>query len=191
MKNSSLSAGAGIAAVALLSTTGPSLADATLLNLRDPPQQSDTPYTLRFRASSSSTSLTIEGYKVGAFESERADNIGVFLSGATNNLLGSNWTLNVGSAGNAVQFSDSSSVSATGFSAGTVGSYDYFGQTFSTTVGRVYTVTLDFTNPDQSDSGFSVVTTGNALGLRGTRPIGSAVPEPSNLGDDARRLRGS
>jgi hypothetical protein len=188
MKNSSLLAGAGIAAVALLSTTGPSFADATLLNLVDPAQQSNTPTTLKFKASSSSTSLTLEGYKVGEFEFETAENIGVFLSGTTNNLLGVTWTLSAAAEGKTEQFSDSSSVNAVGFAAGVVGGYSFFGQTFATTAGSIYTAA----GLHQSGCERQRIRGGDhrqCSRAEGHTPHWERHPRTGYLGDDAARLR--
>jgi hypothetical protein len=81
---------ASLAAVALMMGTWVPARATTLLNLIDPPGQSDTPYALPFTASSSSTTISIAGYQVPSYEQTSFN--GLFLGGTGPNLLGGTWT---------------------------------------------------------------------------------------------------
>jgi hypothetical protein len=146
-----------------------------LLNLIDPVGQTDTPYSLSFTASDTTTSVSFGGYQLPDFE--YASNIGVNEGGTGPNLLGSSWTFTPAAEGSdSGTFYDGTSVPALVFGGTVVGDYDTFSQSFATTVGQSYTVDFLFSNDpgdddpeDSSPSGFMVTTSA------------SAVPEPSSI----------
>jgi PEP-CTERM motif len=141
----------------------------TLLNLIDPPAQSDTPYVLSFTASSSSTTISIGGYQVPAFE--QVTNNGLFLDGTGPNLLGGTWAFTPAASGSdSSTFYDGTSVPALSFGGVVVGDYDTYSQTIAMIPSQSYTLDFLFSNNEaNSPSGLLVTTSG------------SAVPEPSTL----------
>jgi hypothetical protein len=129
-----------------------------LLNLIDAPAQTNTPFALSFTASSSTTTVSIEGYQVPSFE--RTTQNGLFLNGAGPNLLGSTWNFTPAPSGSDTStFSDGTSVPAISLGGVTVGSYDVYSQTIATAIGSVYTLDFLYSNPqDNAPSGLLVTT---------------------------------
>jgi hypothetical protein len=129
-----------------------------LLNLVDAPAQSNTPFALSFTASSSTTTISIEGYQVPSFE--QTTHNGLFFNDAGPNLLGGTWTFTAAPSGSDTsQYSDGTSVPALSFGGVTVGSYDVYSQTIATTIGGVYTLDFLYSNPeDNAPSGLLVTT---------------------------------
>jgi hypothetical protein len=150
-----------------IGASGQARADV-LLDLINPPTQSDTPFILAFTATDTSTTISIGGYQVPSFE--QTTHNGVFAGGVGPNLLGSTWVLVRAPVGSDTStFNDGTSVPALDFGAVVVGDYDTYSQTFGTTVGQSYTLDFLFSNSSNSSpSGLLVTTTG-------------AVPEPSSL----------
>ena len=140
-----------------------------LLNLIDPPAQSNTPFVLSFTASDSSTTVSIGGYQVPEYE-QVTDN-GLFLDATGPNLLGGTWAFTPAASGSdSSTFSDGTSVPALSFGAVVVGDYDTYSQTIGTIPGQSYTLDFLFSNStDNSPSGLLVTTSAN----------GASVPEPS------------
>jgi PEP-CTERM motif len=163
--------GTGITSASLLGLTESSTA-TVLLNLIAPPAQTDTAYSLPFVAVDPTTTVTVAGYNVHAFEF--STNNGVFLGGTGPNLLGLTWEFTPAADGSAgFQVDNGGPVKDLEFGGLFEGEYDAFSQTFATTPGSSYTVELLYTNPeDNDDAGFMVTTTGaTATG---------GVPEPSS-----------
>jgi len=162
---------ASLAAVALMMGASVPARATTLLNLIDPPSQSDTPYALPFTASSSSTTISIAGYQVPAYE--QTSNNGLFLDGTGPNLLGGTWTFIPAASGSlANTYNDMTSVPALNFGGVAVGFYDTFTQTIATITGDSYT--LDFLYSNDANSGPSglLVTTSDIS----STPLPAALP---------------
>ncbi len=152
----------------LVWATGQARADI-LLNLIDPPAQSDTPFALSFAASDSTTTVSIGGYQVPEFE--QVTNNGLFLDGTGPNLLGGTWAYTPApSGGDSSTFSDGTSVPALSFGAVVVGAYDTYSQTIATIPGQSYSLDFLFSNStENSPSGLLVTTSATS----------ASVPEPS------------
>jgi hypothetical protein len=147
----------------------------TLLDLLNPPNQRNTPYSLTFVAGAATTTISFEGYQVPANES--ATDISL-TTGASANLLGRTWIFTpAASDSDAAQFND-------GFNTGTngliladrmVGSFDMFDQVINTRIGQAYDLSFIYFN-DLSFAGPSpsafIVSASNAS------PVTGAVPEP-------------
>jgi hypothetical protein len=173
---------AAFAAIAMaLAVSAPARADTILLNLIDPPGQTDTPFSLNFTAIDPLTTVTFAGYQVPSFN--LATNIGVFLDNVGPNLLAAEWTFTAAPLGsNADQFDEGTGVNQLVFAGLTEGSYDSFTQQFATTAGSSYTLNFLFTNGSEAESfvnettapsGFQVSTSGSGF---------AAVPEPATWG---------
>ena len=162
-----------VAATALVAAT-PSLPAnaATLLNLVDAPYQNNTPYSLSFTASSTSTTLSVGGYQLPSDETATLNAVRL---GTGANLLGQTWIYTPASNGpDANQFNDGSSVNGLDLAGLIIGSYDTFSQTFATIVGGTYNYSFLYTNSSTSaPSGFRVDVNAAAAG---------AVPEPATWG---------
>ncbi len=157
-----------VVAVLMIGAAQHASADTVLLNAINVPLQTDTPYDLSFVATESSTSISIGGYQVPG--DALLTHIGVFLDNTGPNLLGSSWVFTPAAQGSdSVTFGDGTSVPALHFAGVSVGYYDTYSQTFSTTVGQSYSLDLLFTEGFGTPNGFLVTTTA------------SAVPEPSSL----------
>jgi hypothetical protein len=141
-----------------------------LLDLVNPPAQTDTAFALSFLATGASTTITISGYQVPA--GETSSHNGLFLNGSGSNLLGQTWTYTPAPSGAlAAQFSDGTGVNEIELAGVTVGSFDQFAQTVATIVGDTYTLDLLYTNsPNNQPSEFRVETSGALV---------TGVPEPS------------
>jgi PEP-CTERM motif len=159
------------AAMFAVGAVGQAPARATvLLNLSNSPVQADTPFSLPFTASGTSTQITIEGYQVPSFE--QSEQNGVFLDDTGPNLLGGSWTLTPAAMGSVTNtFSDGSPVPALNFGAIVVGDYDAYSQTIVTIPGDSYSVNLLFTQESFGPSGFRVC----------AGPGCTVVPEPASL----------
>jgi hypothetical protein len=151
--------------------TASARADTILLSLTDMPY-TETLYDLGFVANASTTTLSVAGYQI-PFAWVAAQN-SVTPSGGGANLLGDTWTfVPAASKSSAFQLPDVTAVPALGFAGGTVGSYDTFSQTFSTTAGAQYVYEFMFFN-DLSDDPSSNAPSGLLV-----TTTASAVPEPS------------
>lgn len=152
----------------IIGASGQARAGSTLLDLINPPEQSDTPYDLSFTASASTTTLSVAGFQVPSWI--YIEDNGVFLNNTGPNLLGPTWTLvPAGFGSDTYTFDDGTSVGALAFGGVSAGYYDTYSQTFATTPGQSYTYDFLFTNSGPPQSGFIVTTSA------------SAVPEPSSL----------
>jgi hypothetical protein len=151
-----------------LAFIGGARADTTLLSLIDPPAQTGTPFDLSFIADASTTTLSVGGYQVPAFEQVQFSGV---TTGGGPNLLGGTWTLVPAASGsNSSTFSDGTGVPALNFGAVVAGLFDTYSQTFATTPGATYDYAFEFSNPGANEpSGLLVTTTGSA----------GVVPEPS------------
>jgi hypothetical protein len=153
----------------MLAAAAPAKADV-LLSLINPAPQVDAPYALTFTATSSATTITIVGYQSPDFETS-TDN-GVFLDGASTNLLAQNWKFTPAlSDSYALQYDDGTDVNALLFGGYAVGDYDMFSQTIATRIGSSYTIDLQYSQYAYygyyAPSGFMVLT---------------SIPEPASLG---------
>jgi hypothetical protein len=160
------------AALACALLAPPQARASTLLNLIDPPDQTDTAYSLAFTAAGPLTTISIGGYQILDFE--QTTNIGVFLNGAGANLLGAAWTLTPAAPlfTNTYTYDDGTSVPALVFASSAAGAYDAYAQTFATTAGQSYSVNFLYTN-DIFGGGAS------PSGLLVTETATTGVPEPS------------
>ena len=79
-----------LAAVALTFGGTAQAGAGVLLDLEDPPGQTDTPLTLQFNAGSTSTTITFAGYQLSS--ALEATNIDLTLGPSGPNLLGGDWT---------------------------------------------------------------------------------------------------
>ena len=146
-------------------------ADTVLLSLTDMPY-TETLYDLGFVANASTTTLSVAGYQI-PFAWVAAQN-SVTFSGGGANLLGDTWTLvPAASLSSAFELPDVTAVPALGFAGGTVGSYDTFSQSFSTTPGAQYVYEFMFFNDlgdpgDNAPSGLLVTTSASATPLPST-----------------------
>jgi PEP-CTERM motif len=149
-----------------LAFIGGARADTTLLSLIDPPAQTGTPFDLSFIADASTTTLSVGGYQVPAFEQVQFNGV---TTGGGSNLLGGTWTLVPAASGSETStMSDGTGVPALNFGAFVAGLYDTYSQTFATTPGATYEYAFEFSTQG-GPSGLLVTTTGSA----------SVVPEPS------------
>jgi hypothetical protein len=154
----------------LLAAPAARAASITLLDLTNTIEGA-TPYILPFVATSNSTTISIEGYEVPSYEYSSSN--GLFLAGSPTNLLGGIWSYTPAEFGSlSSTFNDGSSVPGIVFGAVVVGDYDSYSQTVATTVGKSYSVELDYSNPG-SPSGFLVTAT-NASVASSTPLPGSA-----------------
>jgi len=139
-----------LAIIALLQFSTPvSAAMTTLLNLVDT-LAVDSPYSLAFTASGTTTRLSVAGYNVPGI-TKVSDN-SVTLSGGSINLLGPDW-IYTPAPQNPAAFQFTSDLY---FAGTTIGSYDIFSQDFATTAGNIYVYSflLDNLGPDRT--GFRV-----------------------------------
>jgi hypothetical protein len=133
-----------------------------LLELVNPPAQTDTPYSLSFTATGSPTTLSVAGYQLPS--SEQVTLNGVYLGTSTTNLLGMTWSFVPAAHGSgALQYSDGTSVNALSFAGVSPGSYDTYSQSFSTIAGDTYTYKFDFT--EQAHGPSSLVVSVSAVPL--------------------------
>jgi hypothetical protein len=143
-----------------------------LLNLIDPPDQTDTAYSLSFTAAGPLTTIAIGGYQILDFE--QTTNIGLYLNDAGTNLLGAGWTLTPAAPlfTNTYTYDDGTPVPALVFASSAAGAYDTYAQTVATTAGQSYSVHFLYTN-DIFGGGAS------PSGLLVTETATTGVPEPS------------
>ncbi len=164
------------AALACALLAPPQSRASTLLNLIDPPDQTDTAYSLAFTAAGPLTTISIGGYQL--LDAEQTTNIGVFLNDAGANLLGAAWTLTPAAPlfTDTYTFDDGTSVSALVFASSAAGAYDTYAQTFVTAAGQSYSVNFLFSNDiyggGPSPSGLLVTEVSPP-------PVSGGVPEPS------------
>jgi hypothetical protein len=155
--------------VAVLALAG-NVRAGTLLDLEDPPGQTNTPYTFTFTASAPTTTIMFAGYQVPL--TETADHISFVKAGTATELLALTWTYTPAPVGaDAGQVNDGTPVHAVQFAGFVEDSFDTFSQTVSTVTGESYTLSFLFSNPTllSAPSGF-VVSTDVA-----------DVPEPATL----------
>lgn len=149
-----LSTTAAMIGFGLMLGTAPASA-TVLLNLINPRVETNVPYSLSFKATMSSTVVSIAGYQVPGLETS-ADN-GVFLGGAGPNLLGPVWTFTPAASGSySPTYNDGTSVPGLSFGGTIVGDYDVQSQTIATTPGSHYTLDLVFSTNTPGPSDFLV-----------------------------------
>ncbi len=165
---------AAVLACALLAP--PQARASTLLNLTDPPDQTDTAYSLAFTAAGPLTTISIGGYQILDFE--QTTNIGVFLNGAGANLLGASWTLTPAPPlfTNTFTYDDGTSVPALVFGSSAAGAYDTYAQSFATKAGQSYSVNFLFSN---DLFGGGAAPSGLLVTELSPPPVSGGVPEPS------------
>jgi PEP-CTERM motif len=144
-----------------------------LLNLLNPPAQSDTPYALSFTAGSTTTDIQFEGYQVPS--EEWATDISLTNGGG--NLLGETWTYTPAPSGALASQNDDGDGTGTNgvYFAGVVaGDYDQFDQLVTTVIGQSYTLDFLFSNSFSNEpSGFIVSASDTSTA--------TATPEPSSM----------
>jgi len=130
-----------------------------LLNLIDPPGQSNTPTFLSFVASAATTDIVFAGYQVPS--GLNATGISLTTGGGPN-LLGPTWNFTPAGCGSiASQFDDGlgTGTNGLGFAGVCTGSYDQFDQAVATNAGQSYDVNFLFSNSgSNAPSGFMVST---------------------------------
>jgi hypothetical protein len=146
-----------------------------LLDLEDPPGQTDKASALPFIAESASTTITFAGYQLSS--ALQATNIELTLSGGGPNLLSGSWTFTPAPIGSfASTFDDGTGVPALDFEGFIEDSFDKFSQTVPTVTGQSYTISFLFSNdPDSSAPSEFVVSSVDPPSAT------SSVPEPSTL----------
>jgi hypothetical protein len=149
-----------------------------VLDLVNAPVQVDTPFTFMLTATSTVTSLTIEGF-------DKASILGVSheslqLNGAGANLLGATWVLfETGPGTETAQYSLGTGVNALGF--GSVDGFDGYVQDIATVSGSNYTLSFLFSKAAPRNASELLVTTNakfaeiSPAGGGGGNP----VPEPA------------
>jgi hypothetical protein len=164
-----LSVGGLSVAMFLTVCLGQARATTVLLDLEDPPTQSDSPFTLTLIATATTTDVTFAGYQLP--DSEIVSDIRL-TSGGGSNLLGPNWDFTPAPCGSlAFELGPGAFGTNDLFFAGTCeDSFDQFSQTVSTVIGQHYTLRFLFTNSDPNAPSELLVTTS-----------GAAVPEPASL----------
>ena len=162
---------------ALLAATAvaalPSAAQAqttTLLDVTNPPVQSNQQYSYNFVTTGPSSTITFAGYDVPS--GINVNNILLTSLGGSTNLLGTTFSFSAAPCGS---FAGQSGVGAFGtnnvFFAGVCGgSYDAFSQSFASTAGASYTLSFLVSNGTFGGDGLRV-TASNAQ-------LAGAVPEP-------------
>jgi hypothetical protein len=116
----------------------------TLLDLVNPPEQSNTPFSFQFTATAASTTITFAGFQVPSIET--TSQIGLFLGGNPPNLLGQVWDFVAAAQGSDTeQTGDGSSVNELIFAGVSAGFFDSYSQTVATTIGDSYTLDFLFT----------------------------------------------
>ena len=157
-----------IVAAGLLAAAASAQADTTLLNIVNPSTDPSGTYSLSFKATGTSVTLSDAGYNVpswGVFSANR-----VVQDGTSSNLLGQTWSFAAAASGSDTYTTyDGTGVDSLHFGGVSVGYYDVYSQTFATTAGETYTYTFDFTRYGYDDAYF--VNVSNAV---------SAVPESSS-----------
>jgi hypothetical protein len=146
-----------------------------LLDLFNVPVQVDTPYTFTINATSSVTSLTIEGYDQTAIEGVK--NVSLQHNGTGPNLLGLTWLYTAAASGSeSAQFNLGTGVNALGFGGVVVGDYDSYTQEIATTDGASYTLQFLFSlAAPRGATDLRVITNAN---LAEVSPVGTGNPNP-------------
>ncbi|GEM_PF-3566802 len=158
-----------VGAAGLAAAAGTPATASPLLNLVDPPDQTETPYSLSFDATAATTTLTYAGFNVPSF-TFLEDN-GVYLNGIGPNLLGSSWSFTPAKLGSeSFTYNDGSSVPALAFGGVDVGYYDEYSQTIATIPGDAYTVQFLLSAYGEGHKSQLVISTSGAV-----------VPEPAAL----------
>jgi hypothetical protein len=130
-----------------------------LLDLTNPAVQTDTPYSLSFTATGTSTTLSVAGFQVPSDEYVFSN--GVYLGTSTTNLLGTTWSFVAAASGSdSSQYADGIGVNQLRFAGVTAGSYDTYSQSFSTIAGDTYNYKFDFTEADTGPSSLVVSVSG-------------------------------
>ncbi len=136
----------------------------TLLDLVNASPQTNTPFSLSFTATDTSTTVSFAGFQVPS--GETATQIGLFLGGNAPNLLGQVWDFVPAAEGSlSSQFNDGSSVNGLEFAGVVVGFFDTYSQTVATTIGDSYTVDFLFTESGDNAPSELVVTANGAVGV--------------------------
>src|ERR1035437_695678 len=168
MKNAALITGA----LALsLCGAGRAMAD-TLLDLEDPPGQSNTLYDLSFIAGATTTDIQFAGYQVPGSETATAISL---TSGGPTNLLGWVWTPTLAPLGSAAfQFEGglTTGTYAVSFAGTTEDSFDRFDQVVNTVIGQTYDLNFRFTNSSRNQPSELVVSAPDAI---------PGTPEPASM----------
>jgi hypothetical protein len=149
-------------AVGLLGTAS-ARADTILLSLSDMPY-TETLYDLNFIANAPTTTLSVAGYDPDGVWVAASNSVTAL--GGVANMLAGVWTFVAAPSGSDAFPLDDGAVPALGFGGTTVGSYDTFSQTFSTTPGAEYVYQFMFFNdlvPENAPSGLLVTTTASAV----------------------------
>jgi hypothetical protein len=129
-----------------LALFGPGRAVAgTILDLENPPLQSDTPYDLSFVAGATSTEITVAGYQVPSFEFVTD----ITLTSGGENLLGQTWDLIPAPCGSYTQqYDDGYGTGTNGieFEGTCEGSLDQYYQSVTTVPGQTYNLSFLYSN---------------------------------------------
>jgi hypothetical protein len=153
-----------------------------VVDLVNAPVQVDTPFTFMLNATSTVTSLTIEGYNLSSILGVNHESLQ--LNGAGANLLGATWLYVAAAAGSeSAQFDFGTGVNALGFGGVVVGDFDSYTQEIATTVGASYTLGFLFNSAAPRNANELRVTS-NA-DLAAVSPAGgggNSVPEPATWG---------
>jgi hypothetical protein len=145
-----------------------------LLDLEDPPGQTETPVAIQFIAGSTSTTIAFAGYQPSS--ALEATSIELTLAGSGPNLLGEDWTFTPAPFGSfASTFDDGTGVPTLDFEGFIEDSFDTFSQTVATQIGQSYSITFLFLNDPESPTTGELV-----VSATGTASSASA-PEPSTL----------
>jgi hypothetical protein len=155
-----------------------------LLDLVNVPVQVETPYSFTINATSSVTSLTIEGYDLTAIEGVKSETLQHNGTGA--NLLGLTWLYTAAASGSeSAQFDLGTGVNALGFGGVVVGDFDSYTQEIATTAGASYTLQFLFSLAAPRGATELRVTTNADLAAidpagGGGNGGGNSVPEPAS-----------
>jgi hypothetical protein len=160
------------AALAAATVAGANANTLVLLNLTNPPGQTDTPYSFSFFTNGAfPLYLTVQGYQVPSFE-EVTNNV-VSDSLGDSQLLGQTWRFYPALHGSDTsQYDDGGGTGANGLSFGAVTPpyVDSYQQVFnSTQSGESFTYSFDFSNNSNNEPSY----------LRVMVSTSSAIPEPS------------
>jgi hypothetical protein len=143
VKLNALFTGLAILSGGWLQTTA--AAAATLLSLKDAPDQWETQYALPFVATAPTTTISIAGYQPPSY-AYATDN-SVTLLGSDQNLLGPHWDFTPAALGSfATTFNDGSAVPGLDFGGLTAGDYDTYSQVLPTTPGETYVLSFLYSN---------------------------------------------
>lgn len=166
-------------AVFAFAATAPAAAQVTLYDQTNLPRQSVTPVNLTFTATDASTTLNFQGYDIPSSITliNLFFNVTGTVRSTANNLLSSTYSYTPAASqpfattGTPGLYGSTSLI----FGGGTVGSYDTFSQTLTTTIGQSYTLGFSL-----SEASGRNVTPSNGLRITtGALAAVPSVPEPS------------